>query len=128
MCWICLILLWRFCRPVKAGEPWFEGCLTGVGDCAHATRPDLMQGGAMAVEVPPAPLSYSFKICAKSVSLRWLHTPSKTCTPHVACLSFEGCLTGVGAFARPTHPDLMQGGAWLLGYLSAPLWYCHVVC
>ena len=39
------------CRPVKAGEPWFEGCLTGVGDCAHATRPDLMQGGAMAVEV-----------------------------------------------------------------------------
>ena len=34
------------------GEPWFEGCLTGVGDCAHATRPDLMQGGAMAVEVP----------------------------------------------------------------------------
>ncbi|CAK0785681.1 hypothetical protein CVIRNUC_008892 [Coccomyxa viridis] len=37
-------------RPVKAGEPWFEGCLTGVGDCAHATRPDLMQGGAMAVE------------------------------------------------------------------------------
>ncbi|CAK0785686.1 hypothetical protein CVIRNUC_008897 [Coccomyxa viridis] len=32
------------------GEPWFEGCLSGVGDCAHATRPDLGQGGAMAIE------------------------------------------------------------------------------
>ena len=39
------------CRQVAAGKPWFEGCLTGVGDCAHATRPDLAQGGAMAIEV-----------------------------------------------------------------------------
>ncbi len=39
------------CRQVQAGKPWFEGCLTGVGDCAHATRPDLGQGGAMAIEV-----------------------------------------------------------------------------
>jgi hypothetical protein len=34
-----------------AGEPWFEGCLTGVGDAAHATTPYLGQGGAMALEV-----------------------------------------------------------------------------
>ena len=39
------------CRQVMPGEPWFEGCLSGVGDCAHATRPDLGQGGAMAIEV-----------------------------------------------------------------------------
>ena len=39
------------CRRVKPGDAWFEGCLSGVGDCAHATRPDLGQGGAMAVEV-----------------------------------------------------------------------------
>lgn len=39
------------CRQVQPGKPWFEGCLTGVGDCAHATRPDLGQGGAMAIEV-----------------------------------------------------------------------------
>ena len=42
---------WTACRQVQAGKPWFEGCLTGVGDCAHATRPDLGQGGAMAIEV-----------------------------------------------------------------------------
>ena len=41
----------HLCRQVKPGEPWFEGCLSGVGDCAHATRPDLGQGGAMAIEV-----------------------------------------------------------------------------
>ncbi|CAK0785685.1 hypothetical protein CVIRNUC_008896 [Coccomyxa viridis] len=37
-------------RRVKPGDAWFEGCLSGVGDCAHATRPDLGQGGAMAIE------------------------------------------------------------------------------
>ena len=42
---------WPACRQVQPGQPWFEGCLTGVGDCAHATRPDLGQGGAMAIEV-----------------------------------------------------------------------------
>ncbi len=41
----------KCCRQVQPGQPWFEGCLTGVGDCAHATRPDLGQGGAMAIEV-----------------------------------------------------------------------------
>ena len=39
------------CRRVQAGKPWFEGCMTGIGDSAHATRPDLGQGGAMALEV-----------------------------------------------------------------------------
>ena len=38
-------------RQVVAGQPWFDGCLTGVGDAAHATTPFLAQGGAMALEV-----------------------------------------------------------------------------
>ncbi|CAL5228140.1 g11219 [Coccomyxa viridis] len=45
-----LLLSHIYQRQVQPGQPWFEGCLTGVGDCAHATRPDLGQGGAMAIE------------------------------------------------------------------------------
>lgn len=40
-----------WCRQVQRGKPWFDGILTGVGDCAHATSPDFGQGGAMAIEV-----------------------------------------------------------------------------
>ena len=32
--------------------------MTGIGDSAHATRPDLGQGGAMALEVNPLPITF----------------------------------------------------------------------
>ena len=34
------------CRQVMPGEPWFEGCLSGVGDCAHATPGQIWDRGA----------------------------------------------------------------------------------
>ncbi|KAK9908124.1 hypothetical protein WJX75_002954 [Coccomyxa subellipsoidea] len=37
-------------RQVVAGQPWFDGCITGVGDACHATTPFLGQGGAIALE------------------------------------------------------------------------------
>ncbi|CAL8469098.1 g8639 [Coccomyxa elongata] len=37
-------------RQVESGKPWFDGCITGVGDACHATTPFLGQGGAMALE------------------------------------------------------------------------------
>lgn len=64
---------------MEAGQPWFEGCITGVGDACHATTPFLGQGGAMALEASPTlSIGYGLTLCSvycslpQSIALLWI--------------------------------------------------------
>lgn len=73
-----------------AGQPWFDGCITGVGDSVHATTPFLAQGGSMALEVAPsaresAPDILQLHLLGKPAHLQGMRTSMKSVHHRPAC-------------------------------------------